>query len=564
MLQFPAKLFHRVLGPCELLRIEGTTWIIRHSATGNLYRVPPTRRHEYEPLTQEGQFGLSPHAAELQPVAAAPAGGTTRSHQHLSPEDAVLRAPSQVPLRDRPPSHVRAETAPPSRGFAGAGTLQPSDAAKGTPNDGHVAVRPYAFESLDAFDPRRLRRAIHSLRTGLTPADADIEPFAIGIENTMHHVDEFLAKVKIDGGDAVVIRGAYGQGKTFTLQLVEEAALKAGYAVVSTEIDAAENRLDKPHHVYQSMMRNLRLPGGSLHGVESLVEKAGAIVNDIKTTNADPQHAAFERYDWLLEQLDCEPLAWILSDPGLLRKGPLVKLLAGDTDVSVAHARRLHVNEGRERTWPRFRFGTQGDFGSYLLSGLGLLSRLLGYNGLIVVMDEMEKWQDLNWFQQSRAGNFLGGVIWAATAETGRRQCAQAKSYYGRSVWANCDHPKRLEHSGWIGGYSFTTRPRCHLGLAIAMTPRGASSPEASWKEFGPLAIVDLPEFNRNALNRYVARIGSLYQRAYGLESPIPTQVSEEAYQQWRQRGDRSARSGVTSTIEALDNWRGAQNLVIV
>jgi hypothetical protein len=47
------------------------------------------------------------------------------------------------------------------------------------------------------------------------------------------------------------------------------------------------------------------------------------------------------------------------------------------------------------------------------LSGIGRLARLLGYKGFIIILDEMEKWHELNWVEQSRAGNLLQATSWA-------------------------------------------------------------------------------------------------------------------------------------------------------
>lgn len=543
-------LTHRALGPCELLRIEGTIWVVRHLSTSNLYRIPPTRRHEFQRrdrgVVEVQALQQSEHERRpLQQFTTTAKSGFERTKGRADTSDVLPQKPASAPSTST---------------ISGRGGTHPNITFAVREENG-VSSPSETTRVFDAIDPRLIRRVIRSLRTGLTPTEAAARYFAIGIDDTTRHIKDFLNAVKIDGGEAMVIRGAYGQGKTFTLQLLEEMATNAGYMVVSSEIDATENRLDKPHHVYASMMRNLKLPGQQTLGLDAFVQHATSALSDFKSNATGARDAAFERYQWLLDQLDCKPLCWLLSDRDFARKSALLKLLAGDTDVSPAYARMLHVCGGKERTWPRFRYGTQGDFGSYLLSGLGLLSRLLGFNGLIVIMDEMEKWQDLNWFQQSRAGNFLGGLIWSATAETGRRSCAQSESYYGRVIWANCDHPRKLGHSGWAGGYPFTTGQRCHLGVAIAMTPRGESGPETSWKEYGKFSTIDLPEFDQQALQQYLARIGPLYTRAFGIDDEIPAQVYDDAIRRWRLRGDRSARSAVTSILEALDCWQNGQSI---
>ena len=52
----------------------------------------------------------------------------------------------------------------------------------------------------------------------------------------------------------MTLKGAYGQGKSFALTMLEEVACESGFVTARTEIDAAENRLSKPHHIYYSFM----------------------------------------------------------------------------------------------------------------------------------------------------------------------------------------------------------------------------------------------------------------------------------------------------------------------
>jgi hypothetical protein len=259
----------------------------------------------------------------------------------------------------------------------------------------------------------------------------------------------------------------------------------------------------------------------------------------------------------------------LLSDPGLLDKPKLVSLFCGENHGSASQARSCHVLPSGAYDWPTFFAGTQGDVGSYLLSGLGRLCRVLGFQGLVVILDEMEKWQDLDWKAQARAGNLLGGLIWGATAPLGRRDCRKRKQGYYRQGagwgfqsggWENCDHPQCLQHSGWCGGSPFTTADSCHLGLAIAMTPRGVG-PEHEWKQYGSLEVVDLPQFGPRDFQDCFEKTKHLYVRAYGMATAVPSDVMDTAYSQWTQSDDCSPRNGVIAIVDALDRWRQSESL---
>lgn len=261
-----------------------------------------------------------------------------------------------------------------------------------------------------------------------------------------------------------------------------------------TEIDANEIRLDKPHHVYNSLISTLRIPGVDAIGAKGLAEAAAKFIH-----SSGPQTGIEQRREWLRCQIECRPLAWLLSDPRLAEKPSLLRLLGAESGP-IAQFRAAHAIKAQPRDWPAFSAGTQGDVASYLISGISKLARRMGHNGLILLMDEMEKWQDLHWIAQSRAGNFLGGLIWSASARPGHRSCRnniedETGSRWGHSSFS-CDHDSSLEHSGRCGGYPFTTNSLCHLGLAIALTPRGSEGPESIWQRYGTLNIADLPTFD--------------------------------------------------------------------
>ena len=223
-----------------------------------------------------------------------------------------------------------------------------------------------------------------------------------------------------EGGRATVIRGAYGQGKTFTLKLLEETALAQGYMTARVEIDSAENCLSKPWQVVRELLSNLRLPDEEKVGARALAERARELVrrSDDRDTTSKRQDAQAD-FERLKGELECPPLAWLLADPDLIDKPELLGLLACDPVASVADARKVHVLKLGAEIWPAFNASTQGDFASFLLSGLGRLSRCLDFKGFIVILDEMERWQDLNWTEQCQASNWLGGLIWGAVAEQG-------------------------------------------------------------------------------------------------------------------------------------------------
>ncbi len=476
------QLSHPRLGLCHLVAVEGTDWIVLSISTGKRYRVPSFRRSEFVCVKQPS-----------------PPQEFINQQSPITPSEKKAN-PSSSPLTSPQPG------SPPLQ--------HPTQSTPEISRDG-------------ALDRRRLRKIIESLRNGLPPTDAtydELQQLTVGFEDFGYRVANMLHKVEKDGGFTKVVRAVYGQGKSSSLLLLRGKALAEGFLVAQTEVDASENRLDRPSNIYRDLMRNLRFPDGVERGASGLALRVAQIVRPRVGVVAEGyQRNIIQIRDWFQEKIECKALAWLLCDPDLVQKEKLRSLLAGENIWRVTEFRNQHFLSGGAYDWPRFSASSQGGFACYLLSGIGRLSRVLGYKGLIVILDEMEEWQDLSWSQQTRAGNLIGGLIWGATER-----------------------------------FPFTTTIRCHMGLIIAMTPRGAEGPEETWKQFGPMNIYDLPEFTVQSLKSYMPIVAKQYATAFELPEPNVSQVTQRALALWRARGDSTARSAVQSAIEALDAWRGS------
>lgn len=399
-------------------------------------------------------------------------------------------------------------------------------------------IQPHSTVQNDAAN-LGARRLIESLRSGLTSPSGSPRQLAVGFSEMDASIRSFLSEVDSDGGGAMIMKGAYGQGKTFALTMLEEVALESQFMTVRTEIDATENRLDKPHHVYRDLINHLRTPDNSFVGTESLARKTRERIDQ------QPLLSQYHREEWLLKELGCPPLAWLFSDRSFFDEEPLLGLFRCDPNTHVSEARKRHTRPANAREWPAFSAGTQGDFASFLLSGIGCLARLLGYKGLIIILDEMEKWNQLNWKEQCRAGNLLGGLIWGATAPEGQRNRG--------------DSPAILKHSARGGGYPFTTTIRNHVGVAIAMTPGECAGPEQLWQAYGPIKVNPLPILTAAEIGRYCTLLSPVFTEAYGLSSPTQEElngIAANAQEAWRRSGDMSIRSGVQAALTAFDQWR--------
>ncbi|MCX7392533.1 MAG: DUF2791 family P-loop domain-containing protein [Planctomycetales bacterium] len=541
------RYYHQEHGECEHLRTVGIYWIVRFRGSPHERKLSPSDREKLTPVPTVvpgagvGATPAGPSGVQSQPPAESAA----------SPDPSVGSGGSRWELGsilDRL-GFVRGATSAPTQPSWMTAQPQPT-----TPS----AVMPSAPRPPTDPESRRLRQAFESLRTGLSPATADLRPFAVGADVIERHADDFFKRID-DGGASKVFRGGYGLGKTFNLQLLRELALEQNFCVMLTEIDSNRNQLHKPNSVIRSLMQSLRFPDHEETGPDELVRQVHEHLRE-QFKHEQFREASPHQWPWglarlqhehLKQELECVPLSWLFSDPMLPDKEQLIALLACDPQERESRTRLRHILFDKDlpvgMQWPVFSKGTQGDFGSYYLSGVGRLCRLLGYRGLIVLLDEMEKWENLNWREQSRAGNLLGGLLWAASARGAARKCA------GNRV--ACSHSTQLTHSGH-GGHPFTTHSPCYLGVGIALTPRGNEGPEADWAVYGDFETIELPEFTPTGLKEYFNKIYPLYCRGYGLHEENPAELVRQALNTWLRNPDRSTRMGVRAVMSVLDAWR--------
>ncbi len=491
------KLCHARLGVCELLRIEGTDWVVRVIDTGGIYRFPSERRREFRVQAATPVIEASPRAGPLSPPM-------------------VVAPPSPTPQLQR--------------------------SATGGANAPHAwtGTRVRTDPSLRDADPRGLRRAFESIRSGLPALDGCARRLSMGFSEFSRTLQGFLDIVAEDGGCPIVIRGQYGQGKTFSLSLLESLANESGFITVRAEVDAFENRLDKPHALYREFVRRMRVPGQQGEGVAIL-----AALVDTKLRQSLERNTPAERYAWVRQHAQSDALAWLMCDPRFLQKPELLGLLKNELVNGVSQCRRAHAHLPGGSYWPYFRYGTQSDFACQTLSGLSRLGRTLGFRGLVVLLDEAEKWHNLQWKEQVRASSLIGGLVWAASAPEGTR---------GRDR-----EPATLVHSGG-GGFDYTTGHRCHLGVAIAMTPRDElEDPVEGWRECGPVSVVSLPDLTAQRLREYCTELAASYSAAYRLP-PVPPErlagLQEDTVGRWQRSGHFTMRSGVQALIAVLDEYR--------
>ncbi len=125
---------------------------------------------------------------------------------------------------------------------------------------------------------------------------------SVGLEAPFEALDRFYQDVSAHGA-AMVVRGAYGCGKTLTLQSAKAKALEKNFVCSETEIDSSEVRLDRAPAVYATLIRNLCFPDGG-RGLGHLLD----LFEKWLVAARAPQGPA-QLYNWLESRIECSYLS---------------------------------------------------------------------------------------------------------------------------------------------------------------------------------------------------------------------------------------------------------------
>ena len=113
---------------------------------------------------------------------------------------------------------------------------------------------------LDETSPFHLRRAVERLREGLFDPVA-VRALTAHQERLDQAVDEGFGAVENGEAPHLCICGTYGQGKSHSLNYIQDRALGANFATSLINLDPREVPFHNFQQVYRALMENLRLPG---------------------------------------------------------------------------------------------------------------------------------------------------------------------------------------------------------------------------------------------------------------------------------------------------------------
>jgi len=253
-----------------------------------------------------------------------------------------------------------------------------------------------AAPTVDALQPVAARSIIEHLRRGSVPVD-QVLYFTVGRERWLSIIEDDLTNYIAAGGAKVrFLNGDYGDGKTHFLSVLQHLVRQEGFAV-SFVVLTREVPLHKFELVYREIVSHLTtatvstgLRGLLSHWLDSLESELGASVDDPNRT------ARLEVLAETLRGLEGMDLNFANGLIGLLQSR--FRPLREGESLEAREAERLMLYEWFEggrlskselRRWQIFESLSKTN-SKRLLVSLILLLRHLGYQGLIVLLDELE------------------------------------------------------------------------------------------------------------------------------------------------------------------------------
>ncbi|MFB6263712.1 MAG: BREX system ATP-binding domain-containing protein [Bradymonadaceae bacterium] len=270
-------------------------------------------------------------------------------------------------------------------------------------------------------DRARSSRVLEAMRLGVVP-DSNLDLYTVGRDVELSQIEADLSRVQSSGGAVRAFLGDYGTGKTHLLRTVRERALDEGYLVADVTLDPRETPPSHPKRVYRAIVESLTYPDqpdADGRGLRPLFDRAAgdeAVRDqfDVRPSKGDrderleagmhlyltpallyyEQLTADDPADELTDEIEADDvdryvnnarsllLEWIEGYPTISNREINDQLSA----VAGAHPWLYSLMD--YRPWSRI-YG-------YLISGIATLARTTGYPGLILLVDEAERYSVLS------------------------------------------------------------------------------------------------------------------------------------------------------------------------
>ena len=277
--------------------------------------------------------------------------------------------------------------------------------------DDLTLIQTSATEVVDETDNDRpqeiasFRRSFEAINLGVVPPDPEqLIELTIGSKAVQSRIKKWLSSARAEGLCKAVF-GYYGAGKSHMLKMVRCMALQKGWAVAYVEFDPKAADPAKPHLVYQNLMAALEFPerkcGSRSEGFMGFVKE----VRDHWGAKNIRNNKIFKSSPWFSTAFE------------ILLKHPHFPDMPDYRDaclwLSGAHNSFKQINtlareKGLKIRVPRMPVTKESsEIYVFHLVVINELCKLLGYRGLMIILDEAEHVRGFNVRRRERANNLF-------------------------------------------------------------------------------------------------------------------------------------------------------------
>lgn len=385
-------------------------------------------------------------------------------------------------------------------------------------------------------DSRLPPRVVEAMRLGVVP-DESVDAYTVGRDTELDLVDTDLGALAHGAGNLRVLLADYGAGKTHLLEVIARRALAQNFLVARVVLDAEGAAPSHPGRVYRGLIDQLTYPerpDAPRQGLSPLFERA------LQSPTARARFDLPERPSVIPER----PSVTSQQRPSVTPQRPSVD---DETDrpepaphlylsAALTHFERLSVDAhpelrdrlmrwiegqpigrnrdldqelrrlpGKHRTIYSLKdYRPWARIYAYLLSGIDTLARDAGYQGLVLLFDEAERFALLSSENRAHAENLF-------------------KAMAAASVGADAAPFERDDLSGGGLGVLQTLPARYHgrhgLLAIFAMTPDDQGV-DVLRQAAPDDAFVDLKLLGGEDFEKLASRVLRLYRDAH--EEPLP------------------------------------------
>lgn len=232
----------------------------------------------------------------------------------------------------------------------------------------------------------RALKAVYAFKSGVVP-NVGLEELTVGRSEALSHVGAVLDGLTLDGPSLLdFVEGVYGGGKTHLLEVIGARALERGFAVSRISVNFDTVVLSRAPLVYRAIAGSLLVPDQPVTGITALLRNfvdQKHFVSQVKSLYDQWASSNNGRFD---ESLSIWPSALFAAVTHPMLTEEIGTWLAGKQPTIAALKVRMH--DFRCVTPPRMAI--TAPLFSEIISGLARSLKLLGYAGLVVLIDEAE------------------------------------------------------------------------------------------------------------------------------------------------------------------------------